>query len=125
MSNRNIWSDFGRGRVNAERDLVLNLDRGVGSLTTVDKQIGKAGELITTFDCGHCGWQCRAITVLPEMLAFYRGMKVKDTVALRDGIVLKFGCGRCQHRNDVMLSWSEIRDYIEDAVRAGRIPPQR
>ena len=120
--NQHIWSEHAKGRGRSTEDIMSGVGLGADSLDVVQKRVIDPG-VLCKFDCSHCGRQTALITTWPEIAAFFRGQKVKGSTATNQGVLTRIRC-RCRRVNRMLWDWDEIQNYVMQAVRTRRLPPE-
>lgn len=120
-SNGHIWSEHAKGRSQSTNDIMSGVGLGAESLEVVTKDVGPNG-VTCKFDCSHCGRQTALITVWPELVAFFRGQKVKGATPTQQGVLMRVRCP-CRRVNRLLWGWDEVHNYVTQAVRLRQVPP--
>ena len=120
--NGQIWSEHVQGRGRSTDDIMSGVNMGADGLDQVSKQVSEHG-VTCKFDCSHCGRQTALVTTWPELAAFFQGVKVKGSTPTNQGMLTRVRC-RCRRINRMLWGWDEIHNYVTQAVRLRRLPPE-
>ncbi len=119
--NSHIWSEHAQGRSRSTEDIMTGVGLGADALDQVTKDVTGHG-VMCKFDCSHCGRQTALLTTWPELASFFRGVKVKGSTATHQGLMQRIRC-RCRRVNRLLWGWDEIHNFVTQAVRLRRLPP--
>lgn len=111
----NVWSE-GHHRSD---DITHSID----GEEHIGETIVKRGVVLVT-DCCHCGRQWKGIIPWNEVAMLRLGHPVEDTMRTRQGILLNLRCNGCQKNGRVIMSWEDLRRYVQAAVRGGMLDPR-
>jgi len=59
----------------------------------------------------------------PEVAAWFLGQQVPNCKPTRQGVMVAMGCP-CSRVSPMLVKWSEVKDYVEEGVQSGALPPQ-
>lgn len=110
-----MWSDC-RGERSTAADVLAGLDEQ----TTVHEEVTRQG-VVYTGNCQRCGAQWKMVAKWVEFAGWFMGQAVPESTPMRDGVSTAPRC-RCGQPQIFIISWPEVKNYVETAVRAGALP---
>lgn len=116
MQDKNrIWSDCREGRSTAA-DVMAGLD----DQNNVQEEATRQG-VVYTGNCSRCGAQWKMVAKWVEFAGWFLGQAVPDSTPMRDGVTTQPRC-RCGQPQVFIITWPEVKNYVEIAVRASALP---
>jgi len=73
-------------------------------------------------NCQHCGRQWKGLVYWPEIMCWFLGRPVQNCRATRQGVVVACGCA-CGKVTPMLVRWHEVKNYVEEGVQSGSLPP--
>lgn len=81
----------------------------------------KQGKLLRS-NCTHCGRQVKQLVQWSEVAGWFVGQPIPNTKATQQGVLMLVGCP-CGKLSRMVTKWNEVKDYVEEGVQCGALPP--
>jgi hypothetical protein len=119
---KNIFSED-RGIVD---DAFMNAGDAVDDARTglhegVKESVHPGGVLIMS-DCPYCGLQWKGVMKWPEVMGWFLGQQVPNSVSAPSGVGIQFGCKKCCRVTNMTIPWDDNERHVTRGVKMGVLP---
>lgn len=97
-------------------------DARTGLHEDVKESVHPGGVLMMS-DCPYCGLQWKGVIKWPEVMGWFLGHQVPNSVAGPAGVGILFGCKKCGRTTDMKIPWDDVERYVGRGVKMKVLPP--